>query len=259
MIMFIIVGSMYDFYSKEDSMSKCKLIFVAFSIQSNLKKLFYNSTKNTEFSCFYFLKALACVVILFGHRMMYSVSYPVYNMNDIETAFEIPFYGIFINGPIVVDIFFTISGFLTFISMYNALEKIKRCNVLLILFLRWCRLIPVYGLMIVFIAFVFFHVSDGPMWKSIAVRESENCLKNWWTNVLFVNNYVDTEHPCVMQSWYLACDLHMCALGVSMVYLVWKYPKCEKIALLTAILASCFASAYIVYQHNYYPTFIGFI
>lgn len=54
---------------------------------------------------------------------------------------------------------------------------------------------PVYGLMIAFHAFVLLHLADGPLWKKIAVQESEYCRQNWWSNLLFINNYVDADHP----------------------------------------------------------------
>lgn len=49
--------------------------------------------------------------------------------------------------------------------------------------------------MIVFHTFVLLHLADGPLWKKIAIQESEYCQKNWWSNFLFINNYVDAEHP----------------------------------------------------------------
>lgn len=142
-------------------------------------------------------------------------------------------------------------------------------------------------MMIAFYSFVLVHLSDGPLWKHMAVKESENCQKNWWTNLLFVNNYVNANQPvspkifysfveftilcnyfiikmisrqqCMIQSWYMACDLHLCALGILIVYFVWKYPKCERTVLISVIVISCFTSAYVVYEHKFYPTFFGFI
>lgn len=134
--------------------------------------------------------------------------------------------------------------------------------------------------MIAFYSFVLIHLSDGPLWKHMAVKESENCQQNWWTNLLFVNNYVNADQPvsaeillfsdyyiiktisrqqCMIQSWYMACDLHLCAVGILIVYFVWKFPKCEKFVLIIAIVVSCFISAYVVYDHKFYPTFFGFI
>eukprot|EP00102_Acyrthosiphon_pisum_P022676 XP_016659886.1 PREDICTED: nose resistant to fluoxetine protein 6-like [Acyrthosiphon pisum] len=258
-VILTIVGTLQDLYSKEDTESKCKPILVAFSIQSNLKKLFYNSTKTAEFAGCNFLKIIACLVVLLGHRLMYISAQPIYNTNKIEETFEMMIYGVVHNGPLVVDIFLTICGFLTFVNMYSELVKTKQFNMPFILFWRWCRLIPLYGVMIAFYSFVLIHLSDGPLWRHMAVKESENCQQNWWTNLLFVNNYVNADQPCMIQSWYMACDLHLCAVGILIVYFVWKFPKCEKIVLIIAIVVSCFISAYVVYDHKFYPTFFGFI
>lgn len=57
---------------------------------------------------------------------------------------------------------------------------------------------PVYGFMIAFHTFVLLHLADGPLWKKIAIQESDYCQKNWWTNLLLVNNYASADHPvCV--------------------------------------------------------------
>lgn len=64
---------------------------------------------------------------------------------------------------------------------------------------------PVYGLMIAFHAFVLLHLADGPLWKSIAFQESYNCQYNWWINILFVNNYVNANHP--------VCEILLCNLN----------------------------------------------
>lgn len=54
---------------------------------------------------------------------------------------------------------------------------------------------PVYGLMIAFHTFVLLHLADGPLWKKIAIQESNYCQQNWWSNLLFINNYIDADHP----------------------------------------------------------------
>ncbi|VVC24505.1 Nose resistant-to-fluoxetine protein, N-terminal,Acyltransferase 3 [Cinara cedri] len=259
MCMLVTIGTLYDVYSKRDDEFKKKSILVAFSIPSNMKKLMSNNEKTAEFCGINILKIFSCLIVLFGHRIMYIGAHPLYNINKLEESYSIMVYGIIHNGPLVVDIFFVLSGFLTFHSMHSHLVKTKRFNMPLILFLRWCRLMPIYGVLIAFHAFVFLHLSDGPLWKNMAVKESENCINYWWTNVLFINNYVHVERPCMIQSWYLACDLHLCAVGILIVYLIWKYPKFGIHILLAAITVSCFISSYVVYYHKLQPTFLGFI
>jgi len=54
---------------------------------------------------------------------------------------------------------------------------------------------PVYGLMIAFHTFVFLHLADGPLWKKIAIQESDYCQNSWWSNLLFINNYIHADRP----------------------------------------------------------------
>jgi len=91
---------------------QCKYVFlepmlVAFSIQSNFKKLLYNSTKTAELAGCNFLKIIACLVVLLGHRLMFISAQPIYNTNKIEEVNCMPI-GILIRQMIFYFIFFCI-------------------------------------------------------------------------------------------------------------------------------------------------------
>ena len=36
-------------------------------------------------------------------------------------------------------------------------------------------------------------LGSGPLWNVIAKQENQFCVSNWWTNVLFVSNYVNSK------------------------------------------------------------------
>lgn len=38
------------------------------------------------------------------------------------------------------------------------------------------------------------HISRGPYWDKVIGYEYRNCRKNWWTNLLYLNNYIDREN-----------------------------------------------------------------
>jgi len=136
---------------------------------------------------------------------------------------------------------------------------------------------PVYGLMIAFHTFVLLHMADGPLWKKIAIQESDYCQNSWWSNLLFINNYVHADRPvrktfffflkktflrpynfqCIIQSWYLACDMQFFIAGIILVYLVWKYQKYGVYLMWATIFLSCLIPACIVYTHQFYPTFLS--
>lgn len=59
------------------------------------------------------------------------------------------------------------------------------------------RILPLYILVIAFYAYMLPYMGSGPLWNSRVLQESERCQKNWWTNVLFVSNYINVEeHVC---------------------------------------------------------------
>lgn len=65
------------------------------------------------------------------------------------------------------------------------------------------RIFPVYGTLIVTYIFVLPYLNSGPLWRMIVYRESERCQTNWWTNVLFINNYVHTDELVSANIYYL--------------------------------------------------------
>lgn len=48
--------------------------------------------------------------------------------------------------------------------------------------------------MVIFYYATYFKYSgNGPMWKTIIYPEVEDCRNNWWTNLLYINNYVNVD------------------------------------------------------------------
>lgn len=41
---------------------------------------------------------------------------------------------------------------------------------------------------------MFNYTGDGPLWKVIAGGDSQDCKDNWWTNLLYISNYVNADH-----------------------------------------------------------------
>lgn len=60
------------------------------------------------------------------------------------------------------------------------------------------RILPTYITVIVIFALFLPYMGDGPLWKLIIYPEAEYCRKNWWTNLLFINNYVNSEEMVII-------------------------------------------------------------
>lgn len=100
-----------------------------------------------------------------------------------------------LNGMTIVQTFFTISGFLLtvqFLDMTNSFKKkVNFSYIFYAILYRFIRLSPVYAFMIFFDATWLIRMNEGPGWKRIAESERYFCRKNWWTNLLYLNNYVN--------------------------------------------------------------------
>lgn len=55
-----------------------------------------------------------------------------------------------------------------------------------------------YITVIAIFAFILPYMGDGPLWKLIVYPEAEFCRKNWWTNLLFINNYVHSNEMVII-------------------------------------------------------------
>lgn len=40
---------------------------------------------------------------------------------------------------------------------------------------------------------IFLRLGDGPLWNSRIGIEQERCVNSWWINLLYVNNYFNTD------------------------------------------------------------------
>lgn len=92
-----------------------------------------------------------------------------------------------------------------------------------------------------FSATLLVHVQDGPVWKRSGETNRYFCRKNWWANLLLINNYVTTSEPvrieiffaeckenlfylqCVLQSWFLSTDFQLFLVGILFLMVLFKY------------------------------------
>ncbi|XP_063924707.1 O-acyltransferase like protein-like [Zophobas morio] len=69
------------------------------------------------------------------------------------------------------------------------------------------------------------HLFRGPFAESILGVESNVCRKKWWTNLLYINNFVMSDGVCLLHTWYLSVDFQLTILGVFLLWLTQKQPK----------------------------------
>lgn len=40
---------------------------------------------------------------------------------------------------------------------------------------------------------LFVKMGSGPLWAEKVGKEAERCHQSWWTNILYINNYVNVD------------------------------------------------------------------
>ena len=84
--------------------------------------------------------------------------------------------------------------------MLRELDRSKgRFNIILYYVHRYLRLTPVYAIILGFIATLLVYVGSGPNWGNVAFA-SEHCRKDWWKNLLYVNNFLQTTDDSVIRT-----------------------------------------------------------
>ncbi|XP_032678635.1 nose resistant to fluoxetine protein 6-like isoform X1 [Odontomachus brunneus] len=229
-------------------------ILISFSLISNLKKLFSPAhIDNLHIDCIAGIKFISMVFILVGHSLIFIMSGPMLDKKFNDEAVTKIENSIFLNNPLLVDTFLMLSGFLFCRILLQELDKRKSVNFLHLYVIRYFRLTPAYSVILGLYATWLTQLDRGPRW-SIMRHEKKKCLSSWWTNLLYVNNYVNTDKICMFQSWYLAVDTQLFILAPAIIYPLWRWRKIGKCLLVGATAISIAIPFAITLFNNLDPT-----
>ncbi|CAH0550012.1 unnamed protein product [Brassicogethes aeneus] len=237
---FIIFASVYEEIAKRKSRLQYDEIIsktigkylAAFSISKNWKRL-TKVDENQELRCLAGIKFFNMIFVVLAHTMLSVFAGGIFNTKFSENLTKNTFNMIIINGTYIIQSFFLISGWLLSYNFFLMFEKRKfRLMYLPMVFVnRYIRLTPVFVVVLAFHCTWLVHLPRGPQWHKAVEWEHHYCRKNWWTNMLYVNNYVDKEHMCMEHTWYLAADTQLFAVSLIILGVVFKIPKYTKLIL----------------------------
>ncbi|XP_072920280.1 O-acyltransferase like protein isoform X2 [Hemitrygon akajei] len=187
-------------------------MLTSFAIQKSIPAVLSTQVAAGSYSVLNGIRVLSLLWIISGHVCQFIL---LNNLdNPVQWLLSVPnnvLYIFSLGGPfyLSVDTFFLISGLLsarTLLNMHHQLDQalafkivkdyvMKRLQRILPLYMyTMCLLIGMYALV---------------PWKSLGeVPKSllDNCRRSWWTNLLFINNFVLIDQRCMGWTWYLAND-----------------------------------------------------
>ncbi|XP_038113900.1 O-acyltransferase like protein-like [Culex quinquefasciatus] len=230
---------------------KDTLIIRSFSLAQNLKKLgSLNARSRQDLLFLDGARVLTMLAILLCHASIPMIRIPLKNPEQFEQQFESWWFPIAMAGnTYTVQLFFVIGGV---VLAVNFLDHIKTHPQFQLTYLldrivnRLIRIVPVYAFVILFQASWYRSLKDGP----IADRYKDHCTENWWTNLLFVNNYINTSEPCSQFTWYLGADFQLFLVGTSIMMVLWKFPQLLNKLITVMVAFALIVPAAFIYIYN---------
>ncbi|XP_035740471.1 O-acyltransferase like protein-like isoform X1 [Vespa mandarinia] len=200
------------------------ILFSSFSFYTNCKNLFNTDRHQDSIACLDGLRFLSICWIIYGHTYYMEVMGINMDLTQVPKMHESWSKMLVLNGNMVTDTFFLLSGVL--LAYTEIIKKEKNSNwkldVIGLYLHRYSRLTPAYAMMIGFYATIYSKFGSGPHWDAWVGSNRDYCRENWWTNLLYVNNYVNVSDMCMSQSWYLATDMQLIWLSPIFLYPMLK-------------------------------------
>lgn len=201
------------------------------------------------------LKIISYAWVVYSHCLLFKTEAAVINVEEVQNILLTWWSTLVVGGEFAVDIFFYLGGFLLSYFLLIELEKSKgKIQWALIYLHRYLRIVPCLGFVIGFNYFIIRTLGSGPLWGN-ATRSMEVCGKYWWTNLLFINNFVPDGdgNKCFDIGWYLANDMQLFVVGPVIVFF---YFKCKNKILPWAFFGTIFVINlgllyFIAYYYDY--------
>ncbi|XP_066151011.1 O-acyltransferase like protein-like [Euwallacea fornicatus] len=263
-LIFVIFSSFYErlvvnsnkLHLYERTPSKVHTFIAAFSLPKNWYRLRATNTNpdNHKLRAIQGVRFYNLICVIMAHTVMGTLGGPVSNPQYTENTTKQVLSMFLANGWYVVQTFFVISGWLLsyhYFDMIGDSKPLKFVHIFGAIFNRYIRLIPALAVMVGIHSTWLVHAFRGPYWDMFVGKEYRNCRKNGWTNLLFVNNYIDSHNMCLHQTWYLAADMQLFILSILVLYVTSKFPNRRKIIFGSMLVIGTILPGALAYINKY--------
>ena len=199
-----------------------------FDFSNNFKKIvIVNEEKNENLKLRVLdgMRTMSMSVVVIAHAFFVLLNLKLKNPLELPELLKTMNATVLNSFAYSVDVFFFLSSFLFTVNIQKYLNKriTKIKTICFAIVMRYLRLLP----MLVFAIFIFINLvpffSSGPIYYTIET-EIKQCHKYWWTNLLYINNFVDPMNICLGVSWYLSNDFQFFIYSI-VIYITFNNSK----------------------------------
>ena len=180
------------------------------------------------------------------YAVMYQREWPIWIFRQMYKSL-----GFFVQIP------FSVSGFLTYVTMYPYMRS-RGGDVSFVsyAFKRWLRSTPTMIGVILF-GFAWSGMGRGPVHRQTQDMTIEKCKTYWWTNLLYINNWWHFDQMCLFHTWTYSSDFQCFLLSYITISLMIKNKRLGVQSIIAFIVLGCFASGLVTYimDMSPYPNF----
>ncbi|XP_050297632.1 nose resistant to fluoxetine protein 6-like [Anthonomus grandis grandis] len=234
------------------------ILVKAFSMYTNGKKLFRSgkseSPDHSYIDCLAGIKVLSMLWVLIGHTFSLTLSGPLANGRDALNYIVKTESLFFANAVFAVDTFLMVSGLLVFYGFFKVKES-EDSNITFgwlgkFYLHRHLRLTPAFAAVALVSATLLQPMGSGPHWNFITDNFQGFCRTNWWSSLIYFQNYIDVSHWCVGQTWYLNIDYQLYLLAPLFRWALMGKPIIGVLLLLVATSVPMVISFYVTWIHQ---------
>ena len=207
--------------------SKAFDLITAFSLYKTVPVVLSTKQPSAAITCINGLRVISMFWVILCHTHIWMFFEGADNMKYLLFSVARRFsYQAILNGFFSVDTFFFLSGllvaYLTLRDMSRRKPGFKRFPILMYYIHRILRLTPAYAFVLFGYWFLIPHFGNGPLYAQGVGDNSlayQNCVKYWWTNLLYINNLYPWKlgDECMGWTWYLANDMQFYVLAPLMI------------------------------------------
>ncbi|KAK9878650.1 hypothetical protein WA026_023100 [Henosepilachna vigintioctopunctata] len=176
------------------------------------------------------VRVYSMLLVVICHASMMAGMTAVSNTKYIENLPQNPMTILIGSGPYGVEGFFLISSWMLTYNVFKHFDKqsgkkLDMKTVFNIFIQRYIRLTPPMAVIIILHSTLIYHASTGPWWDIHVGRDRVSCRQNGWTNLLYMNNLINPSRMCMIETWYMAVDMHGFFLVLTILYFTVKKPN----------------------------------